>query len=50
MTSLTLEDEVLKTDRRGRVWVPPARGEALLAEFGRSGVSAAEFARLAGLK
>jgi len=50
MTSLTLEDEVLKTDRRGRVRVPRARREALLAEFARSGVSAAEFARLAGLK
>src|SRR5687768_12429681 len=50
MTSLTLEDQVLKTDRRGRVRVPQERREALLAEFGRSGLSAAEFARLAGLK
>ncbi len=50
MTSLTLEDQILKADRRGRVRVPRERREALLAEFGRSGVSAAEFARLTGLK
>ena len=50
MRSLTLEDQVLKTDRRGRVRVPRERREALLAEFQRSGVSAAEFARLVGVK
>jgi transposase-like protein len=50
MTSLTLEDQVLKADRRGRVRVPRERREALLAEFKRSGASAAEFARLVGVK
>jgi hypothetical protein len=50
MTSLTLEDQVLKADRRGRVRVGRERRDALLAEFERSGVSAAEFARLAGIK
>ena len=47
MTSLTLEDQILKSDRRGRVRVPRAQREAWLAEFARSGVTAAEFARLA---
>src|SRR5712671_2986033 len=42
--------EVLKQDRRGRVRTPVDRREALLDEFERSGVSGAEFARLAGLK
>ena len=50
MTSLTLEEQVLKADRRGRVRVPRERREALLAEFRGSGVSAAEFARLTGLR
>jgi transposase-like protein len=50
MTSLTLEDQVLKTDQRGRVRVPRERREALLAEFARSGASAAAFARLVGVK
>src|ERR1700760_3122733 len=50
MTSLTLEDQILKADRRGRVRVPRERREALLAEFKRSGASAAEFARLVGVK
>lgn len=50
MTSLTLEDRVLKADRRGRVRVDRERREALLAEFAQSGVSAAEFARLTGIK
>jgi len=43
-------NEVLKQDRRGRVRVPRARREALLEEFSRSGLSAAEFARMAGVK
>jgi transposase-like protein len=50
MTSLTVEDQILKADGRGRVRVPRERREALLAEFARSGVSAAEFARLTGIK
>jgi transposase-like protein len=50
MRSLTLEDQILKADRRGRVRVPRERREALLAEFKHSGASAAEFARLVGVK
>jgi transposase-like protein len=49
MTSTTT-DEVLRQDRRGRVRVPRERREALLAEFATSGLSGAEFARLAGVK
>lgn len=41
---------VLKTDGRGRVRTPLAQREALVAEFERSGVSAARFAAMAGIK
>ena len=50
MTSTTGANEVLKQDRRGRVRVPRERREALLEEFSRGGLSAAEFARMAGIK
>lgn len=40
---------MLKTDVLGRVRATPERRAAILAEFGRSGVSAAQFARLAGI-
>lgn len=41
---------LLKTDVRGRVQTPPGRRAAILAEFDRSGLSAAQFARLVGIK
>lgn len=50
MTSLMESNEVLKTDKRGRVLVPVERREGLLDEFERSGMSGAKFARLAGIK
>ena len=50
MTSIAGEAEVLKTDGRRRVRVPVERREALLDEFGKSGMSGARFARLAGIK
>ena len=50
MTSTTAANEVLKQDRRGRVRVPRERREALLAEFARSGLSAAAFAQMTGIK
>ena len=50
MTSTIGTNEVLKQDRRGRVRVPRERREALLEEFSRSGLSAAEFARMTGIK
>ncbi len=43
-------DQILKTDTRGRVRVPPERRAALLAEFERSGLSGLKFAELAGVK
>lgn len=49
MTSLKGVDEVLKQDERGRVRVSRERREGLLAEFEKSGMSGAKFARLAGL-
>lgn len=44
------ELEIFKADRRGRVRVPLERREALMDEFQKSGLSGAEFARLAGIK
>ena len=49
MTNTTLPDEILKTDVMGRVRTPPARREALLEEFARSGVSGKKFAALKGM-
>lgn len=49
MSSMHCVEEVLKQDERGRVRVSPERRGALLAEFERSGMSGAKFARLAGL-
>jgi len=50
MTSTIGTNEVLKQDRRGRVRVSRERRESLLDEFSRSGLSAAEFARMTGIK
>ena len=47
--SRTSAPALLKTDARGRVRATPERRAAILAEFEQSGVSAAQFARLAGL-
>ena len=41
---------ILKTDEHGRVQTPAARRESLLDEFERSGLSAAKFAALSGVK
>lgn len=48
--SHTSAPALLKTDVLGRVRATPERRAAILAEFDRSGVSAAQFARLAGIK
>ena len=48
--SRTSVPSLLKADARGRVRATPERRAAILAEFDRSGVSAAQFARLAGIK
>src|SRR6188508_2428275 len=59
MTSLSLQrknseeksgGELLRQDARGRVRTSRERREALLAEFDRSGVSGAQFARLTGMR
>ena len=44
MTLLTekAETEILKTDVLGRVWTPKDKREALVAEYERSAMSAAE--------
>jgi hypothetical protein len=42
--------QLMRVDRRGRVHAGRERREALLDEFERSGVSAAQFARVAGIK
>ncbi len=48
-TSALPASEILKRDKRGRVWMKPKRREALLDEFERSGLSGAQFARLTGV-
>jgi transposase-like protein len=50
MTDTTLVDEVMKTDRLGRVKTPPERREALLDEYERGGMSGKAFARHYGIK
>jgi hypothetical protein len=50
MQSEAIGDELLKVDRRGHVLVKRERREALLDEFERCGVSAAEFAAQIGVK
>jgi transposase-like protein len=47
---MATEEKILMEDTRGRVRVPAERREALLDEFEHSGLSAAAFARLAGVK
>jgi hypothetical protein len=48
-TSALPAAEILKRDKRGRIWMKPQRREALLDEFERSGLSGAQFARLTGV-
>lgn len=47
---MSVTSMILKTDKRGRVRLPPERREALLAEFDRSGLSLTRFAELAGVR
>ena len=49
MVSMT-DGVVLRTDAKGRVVVTRDRREALLEEFGKSGMSGAQFAKWAGVK
>ena len=43
-------EQVLKTDVTGRVWTPKPQREAILDQFDSSGVSAAQFAAMVGVK
>lgn len=47
---MSVTSMILKTDKRGRVRLPPERRAALLAEFDRSGLSLTRFAELAGVR
>ena len=49
-TDTATDSSILKTDTRHRVVTPPERRESLLDECERSGLSAARFAALTGLK
>jgi hypothetical protein len=50
MTDTRLADQVLKTDRLGRVKTPPERREALLDEYEVGGMSGQAFAGHYGIK
>ena len=50
MTSTQKGSEILKTDKRGRMRMPPEKRQELLEEFDKSGLSAPKFAVLSGLK
>ena len=47
---MTQTMQLLRTDQKGRVRTPRERREALLAEYDRSGASAAAFAKMCGVK
>ena len=42
--------EILKVDEAGRVQLPPGKREAMLAEYDRSGMTGAQFARFVGVR
>jgi transposase-like protein len=42
--------EILKVDEVGRVRTPPEKREAMLAEYERSGMTGAQFARFVGVR
>jgi len=50
MTVMERGSEILKIDEAGRVRTPPEKREALLAEFERSGMTGAQFARFSGVR
>lgn len=49
MTCPEIEEAVLKVDARGRIRITPERRARILEEYERSGVSARQFAKMAGL-
>lgn len=44
------DGQILKVDDKGRIRIPRERREALLEEFGKSGMTATAFAKWAGIK
>lgn len=50
MTEPDESGQILKTDKLGRVQVPPERREAILDEFERSGMTGTAFAERYGIK
>ena len=50
MTVMEPGSEILKVDETGRVRTPPEKRETLLAEFDRSGMTGAQFARFSGVR
>ena len=50
MTPMEPGSEILKVDEAGRVQTPAPKREALLAEYDRSGMTGAQFARFVGVR
>ena len=50
MTVMESGSEILKVDEVGRVRTPPEKRKPLLAEFDRSGMTGAQFARFSGVR
>ena len=50
MRVMEADSEILKVDEVGRVRTPPEKREAMLAEYERSGMTGAQFARFVGVR
>ena len=50
MTVMEPGSEILKVDEVGRIRMPPEKREAMLAEYDRSGMTGAQFARFSGVR
>ena len=50
MTVMESGSEIVKGDEVGRVRTPPEKREAMLAEYERSGMTGAQFARFVGVR
>ena len=50
MTVMEPGSEILKVDEVGRIQTPPEKREVLLAEYERSGMTGAQFARFSGVR
>jgi transposase-like protein len=50
MMVMEVGSEKLKVDEVGRVRTPPERREAMLAEYDRSGMTGAQFAKFVGVR